>query len=65
MSQADDKAAQLIEYIRCAKVNFDNFEKSLSNRLPLYNSVHYRIAKHQLCCAEAIANGQPEPEVET
>lgn len=60
MSAADDKARALVEAIRCAKVNFENLERMSPM---LAKSPHYRIAKHQLDCAVAIADGDPEPEL--
>ena len=57
---ADDKARELVETIRCAKINFENVEHMV---LGLAADPHWRLAKHQLDCAVAIANGEPEPEL--
>ena len=58
---ADGKALELVEAIRCAKINFEHLERALP---ALAASWQYRIAKHQLDCAVAIADGAPAPELQ-
>lgn len=61
MSQADDKAKQLIEYIRCAQINMQNVKQMFPHVFAA--CPHLRIVEHQIDCAAAIADGQPEPEL--
>ena len=60
MSAADDKAAQIVEAVRCAAINFDNVARMYP---PIGANPHFRLAKHQLDCAVAIIDGKPEPEL--
>lgn len=60
MTTADGKAADLVEAVRCAAVNFDNVARMYPH---IGANPHFRLAKHQLDCAAAIVNGSPEPEL--
>lgn len=61
MSNADDKARQIIEYVRCAQINMDNVFEMYPTVVRL--CPHLKIVKHQIDCAVAHIEGKPEPEI--
>lgn len=57
---ADERATSAIELVRCAQINLNNFFKMYPNIVNY--APQLRMVKHQLDCAVANLDGEPEPE---